>query len=263
MDHRLEQNRRLWDLKTQHHVQSKFYDLDAFKAGRCSLNPIELKLLGKITGKRILHLQCHFGQDSISLTRHGAFVTGVDFSSRAIQVAQELASELDVSTRFVESDVLELSEVLEERFDIVFTSYGVLGWLPDLHRWARVVADSLKPGGRLVLVEFHPTLLMFDFPTGRLGYEYFAREYREVVEGTYADRKAEISSEEYCWSFSLSQVIGSLLEAGLQLQSFQEYDSSPYDCFEGMKEDRPGHWYYPVEQIRLPHLFSLVMNLPE
>ena len=263
MDQRLEQNRLIWDERTGHHIKSEFYDLEGFKSGKSSLNSIELDLLGPLQDKSVLHLQCHFGQDSCSLSREGAQVTGVDFSPRALEVGQGLASELDLTTRFVESDVLTLPDVLEGEFDIVFTSYGVLGWLPDLERWAEVVTHFLKPGGNLVLVEFHPTLLMFDFPKGELGYQYFAQEYVEAVEGTYTDRSASIGGTEYCWSFSLSQVIGSLLKAGLRLDVFDEYKTCPYNCFPGMKEDGPGQWYYPAGDIRLPQLFSVKMTLPE
>ena len=142
-------NKKLWDEKTEHHFQSDFYDVGSFLKGKDSLNTIELELLGELKGKKILHLQCHFGQDTISLARHGAEATGVDLSDKAIEKARELNDKLGTGARFIQSDVYQLHEVLNEQFDIVFTSYGVIGWLPDMTKWAEVIHRFLKPGGKL------------------------------------------------------------------------------------------------------------------
>lgn len=230
----LDLNRALWDARTQHHLASEFYDVETFKAGRSSLNSIELGLLGNVEGLRILHLQCHFGQDSLSLVRLGAHVTGVDLSAEAIAAARRLSAELQLPAEFVCCDVYDLPAHLpaEAQFDVVFTSYGVLGWLPDLTRWAALVARYLRPGGRLVLVEFHPVVWMFDNDFTRLQYSYFNTGPIEETEvGTYAEPGADITHQSVTWNHSLSEVIGSLLGQGLQLRHFAEYDYSPYNCF--------------------------------
>src|SRR6187551_1118010 len=158
----LDINKASWNQRTAVHVASDFYGVDAFVKGKSSLQQIELGLLGDVAGKSILHLQCHFGQDTLSLARLGAKVTGVDLSDVAITEARKLARELGLSTDFICCNVYDLPQQLEQQFDVVFTSYGAIGWLPDLDRWAQIVRRFLKPGGRLVLVEFHPFVWMFD-----------------------------------------------------------------------------------------------------
>lgn len=254
MDERLLTNRRAWDSRVPVHLDSTFYDNQAFLAGRCSLNAIEVEAVGSVAGKTLLHLQCHFGQDSLSWARRGARVTGVDFSPAAVAAARQLAEELELAARFVQSDVLALD--LGQTFDVVFTSYGVLGWLPDLDGWAEVVARHLAPGGLFYVVEFHPALMMLDFETGQLAYEYFHRAYHETVKGSYAGDLAE--REEHFWSHSLADILRPLLRQ-LTLERFCEFDYSPYGCFTGMLEEEPGRWRYPAP-VRLPHLFSLAMR---
>jgi 2-polyprenyl-3-methyl-5-hydroxy-6-metoxy-1,4-benzoquinol methylase len=153
-DNYIDINKKAWDQKTQYHVESPFYDMDTFMKGKSTLNDIELQLLGNVTGKRVLHLQCHFGQDTLSLGRMGATVTGVDFSEAAINKARQLSHDIGVPARFVCCDIYDLHNHLDEQFDIVFTSYGTIGWLPDLDKWADVVSKFLKPGGRFVFAEF-------------------------------------------------------------------------------------------------------------
>ncbi|WP_345227176.1 class I SAM-dependent methyltransferase [Hymenobacter koreensis] len=230
----LEVNRALWNARTGPHLESAFYALDAFRAGESSLNRIELALLGDIAEQRVLHLQCHFGQDTLSLARLGAQVTGVDLSDEAIAAAQRLSADLDLPAEFICCDVYDLPQELpaEAQFDVVYTSYGVLGWLPDLERWAALVARYLRPGGRLVLVEFHPVVWMFDNDFARVQYSYFnAGPIEEIEVGTYADPAAPITHRSVTWNHGLGEVVGSLLRAGMQLTHFSEYDYSPYNCF--------------------------------
>lgn len=252
-------NRAAWDQRTALHLKSEFYDLESFRAGRCSLNSIELETLPEVEGKSLVHLQCHFGQDTLSWARRGAQVTGVDFSPEAIKAARELASDLRIEARFLESDVLKLE--LDEQFDIVFTSYGVLTWLPDLQRWAETVASLLRPGGYFVMVEFHPALMMLDFDTATLSYDYFRKPYREEVAGSYAARDPGSTHVEHFWTHSLDEVLTPLLSEGLTLLEFREFDYSPYGCFPNMVEQSPGIWRWR-SKIRLPHLFSLKMTRP-
>jgi SAM-dependent methyltransferase len=191
-------NQNLWDEWTDIHIHSDYYDLRSFKAGRCSLRSIEIEELGDVTSKSLLHLQCHFGLDTLSWARRGAEVTGADFSDRAISFARQLSNEMAIPANFVHSDVIELPSLLDDEFDIVFTSYGVLAWLPDLTRWAEVIAHFLKPGGIFYIVEFHPFFCVFDDSDDiedlRVAYPYFeAKKPLEVpVRGSYADRDARL-----------------------------------------------------------------------
>ncbi|WP_139923242.1 bifunctional 2-polyprenyl-6-hydroxyphenol methylase/3-demethylubiquinol 3-O-methyltransferase UbiG [Hymenobacter sp. DG01] len=261
----LDLNRALWNAKVPYHLDSEFYDVAGFRAGRSSLNDIESDLLGEVGGRRILHLQCHFGQDSLSLARLGAQVTGVDLSDEAIEAARQLATELQLPAEFICSDVYNLPEVLpaEPGFDVVFTSYGVLGWLPDLDQWAGVAARYLRPGGRLVLVEFHPVVWMFDAQFTRVEYSYFNREaIEETTSGSYADAAAPLAHPSVSWNHDLGEVLGSLLRQGLELRSFQEYDYSPYNCLAGLQETGPGRYQLAALPGKLPLVYSVVMQRP-
>ena len=144
------------------HARSAFYDVEAFKAGQSRLLSIEREEVGDVRGKSLLHLQCHFGLDTLSWARLGAQATGVDFSAPAIRLARALNDELGLGATFVHSNVYDLPDALTGQFDIVYTSYGVLVWLPDLIRWAAVVAHFLEPGGTFYIVEGHPFMYVFD-----------------------------------------------------------------------------------------------------
>lgn len=246
-----------WDSRAELHFASDFYDVEGFRAGRCSLNEIELQALGDVRERSILHLQCHFGQDSLSLARRGALVTGVDFSPRAIAYAKSLSEELGLPGDFICADVLEVQ--LGRRFDTIFVSYGAICWLPDLDKWADTVLRHLVEGGDFVLVEFHPTLMMFDFEGGRLSYDYFFQHYQEQVAGTYAAPDASQVHREHFWTHGLAEVMTPLLARGLRLVHFEEYDYSPYGCFPSMREEAPGRWRWE-SRIRFPHTFKLHMK---
>lgn len=227
-----DRNKEHWNAKVRHHVASKFYDVEGFLAGGDSLTPFELELLGDVRGKRVLHLQCHFGQDTIALARRGAVATGLDFSDAALVEARALAARCGVSVDFVEANVLDPQPALDGLFDIVFTSYGTIGWLPGLQPWAANIVRYLKPGGRFVFVEFHPVVWMFDDHFTRVAYPYFNRE--EIItteDGTYADRSAPIRTTTHGWNHGLGEVLDVLLRAGLRIDRFNEHDGSPFDCF--------------------------------
>ncbi|MBC5775308.1 class I SAM-dependent methyltransferase [Pontibacter sp. KCTC 32443] len=253
----LDVNRALWDTRTATHVNSEFYDVASFKAGRNSLNEIELALLGDVRGKKILHLQCHFGQDTLSLARMGADVTGADLSEVAIAQAKQLAGELQVNARFICCNVLELDKYLDDQFDIVFCSYGVIGWHPDLNAFTSIVSRFLKPGGEFYLIEFHPFIWMYDNNQEKIAYAYFNRgPIVEVEEGTYADRNAPIKNNSYTWNHPLSDTISSLLNNGLELTDFQEYDYSPYNIFKNMTQEGSKYRLKGLEGM-LPLVFSV------
>jgi len=253
-------NRKLWNDKTKIHVDSKFYDVASFKAGKSSLNPIELDLLGNLEGKTILHLQCHFGLDSLSLAGLGAKVVGIDLSDKAIEKARVLNSELGLDVEFICCNIYDLPQYLSTQFDIVFTSYGVIGWLPDLDKWASIIQQFLKPGGQFVMVEFHPVLNLLGWKwDGTLPYSYFNRGVLlEENVGTYTDRNAPIKNQAAEWDHSLAEIFTALLNQSLQLTHFQEYDYSPYNCFDQATELSNGNWQIKGIEGKVPLVFSLV-----
>ena len=259
MENYLDINRKLWNAKVDSHLKSDFYFVDEFVKGRTSLNSIELELLGDIKDQEILHLQCHFGQDSISLSRLGAKVTGVDFSDEAISAAKNLAKKCETDTKFIVSDVYELPNILEKKFDIVYTTYGTIGWLPDLKKWAKVISTFLKPGGKLIFVEFHPFIWMFNDDFTEIKYDYFQGEpIIETSEGTYADQSAKISLQEVGWNHEISDVIQSLIDENLEIKNMQEYNYSPYSCFKNMIEIEKGKYQIPQFGGKVPYVYSLV-----
>jgi SAM-dependent methyltransferase len=241
-------NRESWNNRTEIHVKSAFYDLDGFLKGNSSLNDIELSLLGDIKGKTVLHLQCHFGQDTISLSRLGAKVTGVDLSDIAIEKAKQIAKDTESNATFICCDIYDLPNHLNEKFDIVFTSYGTIGWIPDLDKWAKIASDFLHPNGQFVFVEFHPVVWMFDDDFEALAYRYFnSGAIVETEIGTYADKNADIKQSYVMWNHSISEVINNLIKHGLEIKSFDEFDYSPYNCFNKTIEFAP-------KKFRIKHL---------
>lgn len=251
-------NRKLWNDKTAVHLESEFYDLPGFKAGKSSLNDIELAQLGDIRGKKLLHLQCHFGQDTLSLARMGAQVTGVDLSDKAIEAASTLSSELDIPARFLVGDVLEADQLLAgEQFDIIFTSYGTIGWLPEIETWGEVIFKLLRSGGVFHFIEFHPFIWLFDDQFEKIIYPYFNRgAIIEDIEGSYADRDAPIKNPSHSWAHSMGDVFTALREPGLEILSFQEFDYSPYDCFPKAVKTERGYQVKGLEGM-IPLVFAL------
>ena len=252
-------NKQSWNKRTEVHYDSEFYDNENFKKTGSSLNKIELEFLKEIKGKKILHLQCHFGQDSISLSKLGAEVTGVDFSELAIEKAQNLAKEMGTDTRFICSDVYGLPDVHDEQYDLVFSSYGTVGWLPDSNKWAEVISHFLKPEGRFVFAEFHPAMWMFDDAVEKVAYRYFNSDpIIEEEEGTYTDKTANIKETCVTWNHSLSEIFNSLKNNGLQTIEFREYDYSPYNCFQNLQEVEKGKYRFKHLGDKLPLVYALV-----
>ena len=260
MDDRLRTNRINWNERTPVHAASDSYDVDGFKAGRLTLKELERREVGDVSGKTLLHLQCHFGLDTMSWERLGAVVTGVDFSDAAIRLAKSLRDETGSRARFILSDVYGLTDVLDERFDVVFTSYGVLCWLPDLDGWARTVARHLKPDGAFYIVEHHPMLGVFEQAPGgglEMAYDYFHREIRfEGGEPSYAG-DTPIESPVYEWSHSLGEIVTALISAGLRIEFLHEFAFCGYRAHPMMERGADGWWRFPERNESIPQMFSI------
>lgn len=243
-------NRTAWNALTKTHVASEFYDVEGFKAGNCSLKEVELDLLPCVEGLEMLHLQCHFGMDTLSWARRGAIPTGVDLSPEAIATAENLCDELGLYATFICSDLFAFGDTNTKQFDVVYTSYGVLSWLKDLDRWAEIIAAALKPGGMFCMVEFHPQMWL------QQGESYFSVEESGIVtmEG-YTDGGGFVETIE--WPHSLGEILTALLDAGLQLMSFDEYPFNPYGFMEGSAEREPGRWYRQFKGNDEPLLYSI------
>ena len=259
-----EDNRRSWDARVPVHVDSEFYGVQAFLAGESSLAPFERELVGEVSGKRLLHLMCHFGMDTLSWQRLGANATGVDFSGAALAKARELNDRLGLSARFVECNVLETREHVEGTFDVVFTSWGVIGWLPDLKPWGETIAACLAPGGRFVIAEFHPYVWMSQMgPDLQVRYPYFNRgPITEETEGTYADRDADLRQREHGWNHSLSDVVNALIQAGLQLERLEEVDRVWHDTWPNLRKLEDGSYQFGEAPGMVPMAFGIVARKP-
>jgi ubiquinone/menaquinone biosynthesis C-methylase UbiE len=251
-------NKASWNNKVDIHLSSEFYNQAGFLQGQTSLKEIELNLLGNIEGKSVLHLQCHFGQDSISLAKMGAKVTAIDFSEKAIEKGKEIAAQMNVDVEFICCDLYNLNSFLNKEFDIVFTSYGTIGWLPDLDKWASIINSFVKPDGKFVFVEFHPVVWMFDDQFEKVGYDYFnSGPIVEEYLGTYADKAADLKQSYVMWNHGLNEVFKALKNNHLQVDDFDEYDYSPYSCFLNTIEFEPGKFRIKKLEHKIPMVYSI------
>ena len=249
-------------------MASEFYDVDGFRAGGSTLRPFELEEVGDVAGKRLAHLQCHFGLDSLSWARAGASVAGLDFSEPAVRAATELAEETGLDATFVQSDVYDAVEALgRERFDIVYTGLGALNWLPDLPRWAGGIADLLEPGGFFYLAEFHPFTWVFAEDELEIEMDYFhnpeGEHFDDDMQGSYADLELPTRNNATVeWQHTLSDVVNAVIGAGLTLELLSEHDYTLFPRFTNLVEDRDllsaGAVYRrPGGAPRLPFMYSL------
>ncbi|WP_456423960.1 class I SAM-dependent methyltransferase [Lutibacter sp.] len=253
-------NKETWDIKVGIHAKSEFYDVVGFRNGKTSLNKYELEELGDVKGKSLLHLQCHFGLDTLSFSRLGAKCTGIDISSEGIKKAKLLNDELGLSAFFIESNLYDVPKKVDGKFDIVFTSYGVVGWLPDLKTWAEIITSKLKKDGVFYLIEFHPIVWMFDYLQSppKLKYPYLQGEViYEEYKGTYTDKGADIISKEYGWNHGLGEVVSALVTAGLQIDFLHEFESSPYNSFPEMEQTEDGMYILKENKQLFPLIYSI------
>jgi SAM-dependent methyltransferase len=257
----LQENVNFWNGTVEHHLQSEMYDVENFIAGKTSLKEIELALLPSLQQKSVLHLQCHFGQDTISLQRMGALCTGIDFSPAAILQAKKLNKVCEAAATFICSDIYTLPQIHEHSYDVVYSTYGTIGWLPDMQKWANIVYQYLKPGGTFIFAEFHPFVWMWDNDFDKITYSYFTdHPIYEVEEGSYASPKAPISAKSITWNHGMAEVISALLQTGLQLKDAQEYNYSPYNCLKGMKQIASQKFILEKFDNKLPLVYSLVFE---
>lgn len=259
-DEWLEANRASWDELVPIHFASEFYDVEGFKAGWESLHPFEITEVGDVSGKELLHLQCHFGMDTLCWARRGAHATGLDFSAPAVEKARELAAELALEAEFVETDVYAAADALSGRaFDVVYTSTGALGWLPDIRRWAEVVVALLRPGGFLYLAEFHPFSGVFGDDL-TIAHDYFQEE-PEVSEepGSYANPDAgTVYNRTYQWDHTLGGVVSAVAGAGLTVELLHEHDYVLFPApWPFLEKSGDGTYRLPEGAPDLPLMYSL------
>jgi SAM-dependent methyltransferase len=271
MDQYSDSNRALWNQWTELHEGSTFYDVAGFRAGKSSLRPIELEELGgEVAGKRLLHLQCHFGLDTLSWARMGASVMGVDISDRAIALGRQLSEELAIPARFLCSSIEGLAGVLDEQFDIVYSSYGVLHWLRDLGVWACTIAQALAPGGFFYIVEDHPFMRTFTSEAGEIKvdnpYFFEPEPWRFEARGSYAAQAGEELPVQagYNWDHSLGEVLNALIGAGLRIEYLHEFPFTAREKFKGvgMIPLENGMWRFGRQHNMVPLLFSLRARKP-
>ncbi len=251
-------NKKWWNDVTSIHLRSSLYDLENFKKGKSSLQSIELAEVGNVNGKNLLHLMCHFGMDTLSWARLGAQVTGVDLSNKAIKLAKKLSEEINSPATFKCYDIYELPKVMDKKFDVIFTSYGVLCWLSNIKKWAKIINHFLKAGGLFYIVDLHPftNILSCDF---KISYRYFEKGPDiDDSEGTYADWSAPIKGNTYLWSYTISDVVNALIGEGLKIDFVHEFPFTMYDQFPGfMEQNKKGQYVLKNKKMQIPLLFSL------
>ena len=258
----IEANKAAWGLLSKDHYS---YLKKAFQDKKHGFSAIIEKELGDISLKTIIHLQCNTGGDTILLAQKGAIVTGVDLVPDNIFYARKLSQELGFNNiEFIESDIMELKEKHNKKYDMVFTTEGVLCWMPDLNKWAETVKNLLKENGVLYVLDGHPFYMIFDEKKLKenkleIKYPYFIKkpDYNEEIFGYWSDNK---KGDNYNWMYNVSEIINSLIKAGLTIEYFNEHDSLYFDNG-GMENCNNGHCHYPFFDKKIPFTFSLQARL--
>ncbi len=260
MEEFMNANKELWNAWTDIHEKSELYDVDGFKRGRCTLQRTELEELGDVSNKSLLHLQCHFGLETLSWARRGAKVTGVDISDKSISLARSISAEIGIPAEFVCCNVYDLPEHLAGQFDIVYTSQGVLVWLPDLTKWAETIAHFLKPGGTFYIFEFHPfadTFAIADEPTIHYPYFHSDEPIIEETTGSYGGEEPGVTRTTHEWTHSMGDIINSLLAAGLRIEYLHEFPFCTYPAQPYLTQHDDGLWWYDAAPDGIPMMFSI------
>jgi SAM-dependent methyltransferase len=257
----MEVNKRRWNEKVQANQVTPVYDVEGFINGASTLLPIELLEVGPVQGKDMLHLQCHFGMDTLSWARMGARITGVDFSPDAISMARELSLRTGVPAEFLECNIYDLDRLGLGKFDVIFTSYGVLCWLPDLGPWARWISDHLRPGGFFYVVDNHPFGSLIDENCRdffRASYPYFSKEPLMFDDDVpIIDDGHEFRNKtRYEWMHPISDIVNALADSGLRIEFLHEFPFCFFPMHPSMVKGEDGYWHLPGN-FYVPMLFSL------
>ncbi len=265
MEKYLESNKKRWNELADIHFKSQFYNVNEFIKNGISISDLEIKEVGEVTGKKLLHLQCHFGKDTISWARLGAQVTGVDFSDRAIELAKQLSQKIGIHASFICSEISELDKTIldPKSFDIVYTSHGAIYWLPDLERWAQIIMFFLKPNGVFYIADSHPTACIFDDECEndlivRFPYFHQIEPLEFDYDGSYANGEAKLKNiKEYGWVHNLSYIVNSLINVGLQIEFIHEFPFTSWKMFPFLEERENGWWHLPAQFQKIPLMFTL------
>ncbi|MHA1994111.1 MAG: class I SAM-dependent methyltransferase [Candidatus Hodarchaeales archaeon] len=260
----IEANKKRWNELADVHFRGEFYNVEKFREGGISITDLEVKEVGSVKGKKLLHLQCHFGKDTLSWARLGAQVTGVDFSARAVALATQLSGEIDIDATFIQSEISNLKQTTlpAQSFDIVYTSHGAIYWLPELKTWADLITYYLKPGGFFYIAEGHPTAMIFDDENEEgfeVRYPYFHQEdpLDFDYDSSYASGDVKIkNTKEYGWIHDLGYIVNNLINSGLQIEFLREYPFTAWKMFPFLKE-KDGWWILPEKYQKIPLTFTL------
>jgi SAM-dependent methyltransferase len=258
-------NRRMWDERVPIHVRSDFYDVEGFLRGAVTLRSFEVDEVGPVTGKDLLHLQCHFGLDTLSWARLGANVTGLDFSAPAIDAARRIADETGLTATFVVGNVYDAPEILGRRFDVVYTGLGALCWLPDIDHWAGVIAALVEPGGLAYIAEFHPITEIFADDDLSVVHPYFQGPEPTAWDepGTYVEADLDTQHNvSYEWTHPIGAVIDALLRRGLVLEHFREHDHTLFRRWPFLVKHGRDTYRLPDGVPSLPLMYSVRFRCP-
>jgi len=261
-DKYFETNLRRWNELVDINAKAKSYDLEGFKSGNISLFPIELEELGDVKGKSLLHLQCHFGMDTLSWAKLGAKATGIDFSEKAINLAKSLSRELNIPVRFINANLYDIPSILNEQFDIVFTSYGTICWLPDIVKWAQIISNCLKTDGIFYIIDGHPFGFIIDENQEpfKVGFNYFSEGTPVFFDegGAYADPSADLKNQaSYQWDHPMSDIINAILNADLEIDFLHEFPFTFFNIHPDMKIREDGYWEFQNLKFSVPMMFSI------
>jgi ubiquinone/menaquinone biosynthesis C-methylase UbiE len=262
-----EKNKLFWNEVAPVHYES--YDIEHLKKTGSLIDTIQLEEVGDVTNKTLLHLQCHIGTDTLSWVYRGAHVTGVDFSSKSLKIAESLSRDLERDARFIHANIFDLPAIHNETYDIVYTSKGVLSWIRDIDEWARIIRHFLKPEGFFYIMEIHPVAYMFDdekkeFP--QIKYSYFGNKkpmYFEAGGPDYSNQEYIVKHPHYEWIWSLGNIFNALIQAGMEIRFFHEYDKAIDKMLPQMEEDESGWWYMPGYEGKVPFTFTLKATIKQ
>jgi 2-polyprenyl-3-methyl-5-hydroxy-6-metoxy-1,4-benzoquinol methylase len=259
-------NRKNWNERVSIHSNTSDYpdyNISGFNKGKSTLKPIELKEIGIVKNKKLLHLQCHFGLDTLSWARRGASVTGVDFSEKAIQLAKELSLLNNIKSNFICSNIFDLKKVLKGKFDIVFASYGILCWINNLNSWLEIVSYFLKPNGIFFIIDSHPfsDSLSYDSTSNKcyFNYSYFnTKAYKDLSDYSYVKSINKLKNNiSYEWKHTLSELINGLLINNLDIINIKEYHYDFWNRYPNMRLNKNGYWKLIDNRIKIPLMYSI------